>query len=159
LEAGGEGAARRRALEHAARALAKRDRTEAEIRAALERRSTNAAVIESVVAELIADGYLDDARYARRFAEDRRTLDRWGSERIARNLEGRGVARELIEAALADREAGDELAAARELLAERFPGPLEGDRQRDRAWRTLVRRGYTPELAYDAVREHSRSAA
>lgn len=154
-----EGGPRQRALGHAARALAKRDRTEAEIRAALERRNTNAEVIEAVVAELTADGYLDDARYARRFAEDRRTLDRWGSERIARDLERRGVRRDVIEAALAGRETGDELAAACELLAERFRGPLEGDRERDRAWRLLVRRGYTPELAYEAVRQHAREAA
>ena len=31
-------------------------------------------------------GYLDDARYAQRFAEDRRTLDAWGAERIERRL-------------------------------------------------------------------------
>jgi regulatory protein len=159
LEAGGEGAARRRALEHVARALAKRDRTGAEIRTLLERRGVDAETAETVLDELSGDGYLDDARYARRFAEDRRTLDRWGSERIERDLERRGIAREVIEEALADRERGDELTAACELLAERFPRSLEGDSERDRAWRMLVRRGYMPELAYEAVREHSRSAA
>ena len=38
------------------------------------------------VAELRHLGYLDDARYAQRFAEDRRTLDAWGAERIERRL-------------------------------------------------------------------------
>ena len=32
------------------------------------------------------------------------------------------------------------------------------DRERDRAWRMLVRKGYEPELAYEAVRQHARSA-
>jgi len=40
------------------------------------------------------------------------------------------------------------------LLRERFGTPLDGDRERDRAWRLLVRRGYPSELAYDAVRLH-----
>ena len=38
------------------------------------------------VASLVRDGYLDDASYARRYAEDRRNLDGWGAERIERAL-------------------------------------------------------------------------
>ena len=44
------------------------------------------------VAELREQGYLDDARFAQRFAEDRRTLDAWGAERIERRLRDAGVA-------------------------------------------------------------------
>ena len=35
---------------------------------------------------LLEGSYLDDAAFARRFAEDRRNLDGWGSERIERRL-------------------------------------------------------------------------
>jgi regulatory protein len=98
---------------------------------------------------------LDDARYAERFTADRRSLMGWGSERIEQDLARRGVAAEAIEPALAARSHDDELAAARRLLAERY-GPLPDDRARDRAWQLLVRRGYEPELAYDAVRAHAR---
>ena len=59
------------------------------------------AVADQVVTELIELGYLDDARYAERFAEDRRRLDGWGSDRIARRLRELGVDREAIEAAVA----------------------------------------------------------
>ena len=45
------------------------------------------------------------------------------------------------------------------LLSERFRGPLEDDRGRDKAWRLLVRRGYEAELAYEAVRLHERRVA
>jgi regulatory protein len=110
------------------------------------------------LADLEAGGYIDDARYARRFAEDKLALHGWGRERIARDLEGRGVAPDLIDAALAERGHESELAAATELLADRFRGSLEDDRERDRAWRLLVRRGYEPELAYEAVRAHGRAA-
>jgi SOS response regulatory protein OraA/RecX len=64
------------------------------------------------------------------------------------------VDHELIEQALAGHGTDDELATAIELLDRRFPMRFEGDRERDKAWRMLVRRGYDPELAYSAVRRH-----
>ena len=100
---------------------------------------------------------LDDARYARCFAEDRRELMGWGSERIEGDLGRRGIPAELIEAALSAHTREDELAAARGLLAERFDR-LEDDRARNRAWQLLVRRGYDAELAYDAIRAHCNAA-
>lgn len=146
-----------RALELAYRALSKRDRTVVEVRAFLERREVGAAAIDDAIAELIAARFLDDERYARLFAEDKRGIERWGSQRIERDLHRRGVAADLIEAALAHGGREDELTAAVGLLAEKLP-PAESDRDRDRAWRMLVRKGYEPELAYEAVREHGRQA-
>ncbi len=115
-------------------------------------------LIDQVVAELEATHVLDDARFAERFTEDRRSLMGWGPDRIEQELARRGIAAELIEAALSTRSRGDELEAATGLLAERFAEPLEDDRARNRAWQLLVRRGYEPELAYDAVRQHGRAA-
>jgi len=110
------------------------------------------------VAELERTHVLDDARYAERFTEDHRALLGWGPDRIEQDLLRRGVPPELIEPALAQRTREDELDAARGLLAERFSAPLEDDRERNRAWQLLVRRGYDAELAYDAVRAHARAA-
>jgi regulatory protein len=146
-----------RAIELAYRAVGYRERTVAELRAYLERKRVGPCAIDEAVAELSEAGFLDDARYARRFAEDKRQLERWGSERIARDLHRRGVAPDLIEAALADRSRDSELLSALVLLEERSPRPAD-DRDRDRAWRLLVRRGYEPEIAYEAVRRYGREA-
>jgi regulatory protein len=146
----GEG---QRALDLAYSAIATRERTEAELRAFLEKKRVDPGAIDAAVTELSRAGYLDDARYARRFAEDKRSLGRWGSERIERDLVRRGIAPEQVEAALAERAPQEELETALALLDERFARPLEGDRERARAWRFLVGRGYQPELAYDAVRQ------
>jgi regulatory protein len=132
--------------------VARRERTVAELRTALERRRVEPDAIDAAVEELSASGFLDDARYAVRFAEDKRELAQWGSERIARELARRGVAAELIDAALCDRSEQAELGTALILLEQRFPAPPADDRERDRAWRLLVRRGYAPEVAYEAVR-------
>lgn len=140
-------------------AVSVRDRTVAELRACLERKRVEPEAIEHAVGELTAEGYLDDARFALRFAEDKRTLERWGGGRIERDLHRRGVPPDLVEAAVSAREHDGELRAAIDLLAERFPVPPVGDRERNRAWQTLVRKGYEPELAYEAVRVHGRRAA
>jgi regulatory protein len=147
---------RENALKLAYRVLGSRERTEQELRDSLGRRGYASEVISSVQEELVAEGLLNDARYARLFADDRRRLDQWGSERIGADLARRGVDRELIDAALADVGRDDEMGSALDLLARRFPDTLEGDKERDRAWRLLVRRGYEPELAYAAVRAHER---
>ena len=115
--------------------------------------------IDHAVTELTRAGFLDDARFARLFAEDKRALECWGSERIERDLRRRGVHPDLVEAAVSAQERGDELSSAIELLAQRMPVAPVGDRERDRAWRMLVRKGYEPELAYEAVRTHGRQAA
>ena len=147
-----------RALGLAYRSLARRDRTEAEVRRHLEARDVEAEVVEEALAVLLEQGYVDDARYARRFAEDRRRLDAWGSERIERQLLAAGIAPEHVEAALAGQESGWELEAAVALLRRRFPQPPADDGARSRALGVLVRRGYDLELAHDAVRLHDRGA-
>lgn len=146
---------RERAIQLGYRAVGYRDRTVAELRTFLERKRVEPQAIADAVEELTAAGLLDDARYARRFAEDKRELERWGSERIARDLHRRGVAPDLIERAVADRSRSAELATAVLLLEQRVPPPRD-DRERDKAWRLLVRRGYDPEIAYEAIREHER---
>lgn len=145
-----------RALELAMRAVNARERTEQELRAFLERHRVESPVIEDAIAEMISLGFVDDTGYARRFTDDRRLLDQWGSERIAADLARRGIDRDTIESALAGVERGDELQAAIDLLDRRYQTPFGGDRDRDKAWRMLVRRGYEPELAYEAVRRHER---
>jgi regulatory protein len=147
-----------RALDLAHRAIGQRERTICELRTLLELKRVGPEAIDAAVAELCKEGLLDDARYARCFAEDKRELERWGSERIARALHRRGIAPDLIEAAVADRGRDAELTTALLLLKQRLGAPPGDDRQRDRAWRLLVRRGYAPEIAYDAVREYERAA-
>jgi regulatory protein len=144
------------ALDLAFRWLGHRDRTVAEMRRHLERKRVGPATIEAVVGELSAQGYLDDAGYARRFAEDRRRLDGWGADRIERRLRALGVADDVVADALGDRAAGDELGAAVDVLRARVRVPPGDDRGRERALGVLARRGYDLDLAYEAVRRFER---
>lgn len=142
------------ALEGAYRYLGLRDRTVAEVRKQLvEKKLVDESVAEEAIAVLVEQDYLNDARFAQRFTEDRRALDSWGNERIERRLRALGVAHELIGPALGGSGVGSELEAAAALLARRFPaGSFEDPRERQRALGMLARKGYDLELAYDAIR-------
>jgi regulatory protein len=146
-------------LEHARavawRALNRRDRTELELRGILAGKRVAPEDAEVIVGELLEAGFVDDAAFAVRFADDRRRLDAWGSERIARRLRELGVGPEHIAAAVGDQDDGDELEAALALLRRRMPVPPSTPRERDRALGMLVRKGYELELAYDALRRHA----
>jgi len=146
------------ALDVSYRYLGHRDRTTVEVRRHLESKRVEPVTIDEAVAELQAQGYLDDARYALRFTEDKRSIDAWGSDRIERRLLQAGVGPELIAAALAARDSADELDAAVAVLRRRITSPPADDRERDRALGLLVRRGYDLELAYDAIRKFASEA-
>ena len=146
------------ALDRAYRYLAQRDRTEHEMRGHLARVGVDEATIEEAVRTLTEFDYLNDARFAVRFAEDKRELDAWGAERIERRLAALGVDRDHVRAALsADSGSGGELDRAVGLLQRRFPQPPSDRQTRERALGVLLRKGYEPELAFEALASWSRS--
>jgi regulatory protein len=146
------------AFERAVGALGQRERTAAELEAWLAERGHPAAEIAAAIERLIAIGELDDERFARRYAEDKRDLRGWGADRIREALADKGLDRATIDAALAGDAPGEELARAVTLL-ERRGEPAVDEPSRARALGFLARRGYDSELAYEAVRAFERRAA
>jgi regulatory protein len=145
------------AYELALRALSYKERTESELRTWLGEREVAETEIDEVIALLIEAGAIDDASFARRYAEDKRNLAGWGPDRISKTLESRGVPREHIEAAVGGEDESAQLERAIALLGDRGFA-CESERERDRALGLLVRRGYSLELAYEAVRKVGRLA-
>jgi regulatory protein len=131
--------------------LSHRERTESELRGWLAEREVAEAEIEEVIALLIEAGAIDDRSFARRYAEDKRELAGWGPDRISSALRGRGIPQEHIDAALGGDDEEAQLERAVALLRDRrlYCG---SERERERALRFLVRRGYSLELAYEIVR-------
>lgn len=151
------------ALKHAYRYLAKRDRTEAEVRMYLEKRETDPASLEAAIAELLDLKYLDDERYVQRYVEDRRRLDGWGPVRITQGLRKMGVEASLIApaiAAVAEESEDDDVDLATELVQRRFNRrPLDGDKDRQKALRAVVSKGHSLDVAYAAVRAYEERCA
>jgi regulatory protein len=146
-------------LAEAFKYLGPRERTVAEVRAYLVRRSANVALIEAALSQLSEQGYLDDARYARCFAEDRRNLDGWGSERIYRRLLELGVDSELAHSCSESQDPEEEMQRALDLLGRKVRVAPYDPRSRQRAVELLLRRGYDSDVAYKAVRRFEELAA
>ncbi|MDQ6732206.1 MAG: recombination regulator RecX [Actinomycetota bacterium] len=152
-----------RGLELSFAYLNRRERSEQELRAQLERKGVAAETAEACLSELTAQGYVDDGRYALMFVHDKRELEGWGSERIRRGLAQRGIGRDLVDAALAEHETQwvggeSELDRALAVLARRFPIPPRERRERDRALGALIRKGFESELALDALTAYARGS-
>ena len=144
------------ALELALAYINRRERTEQELRLQLERKGIADRPAQACLEILTQDGYLDDERFALMFVHDKRELEGWGNERIARQLVARGIDRELIRSALArdesERAGGQtELDRALAVLRRRFPSPPRDRRDRDRALGVLIRKGFECDLAVDAL--------
>lgn len=142
------------ALDLAFRYLTRRERTVLEMRRYLEGKRVEPDAIEEALAQLERDGYLDDARFARQFADDKRLLEEWGADRIERRLQALGVPAQLVRDAVAVRGRSGELEAACALLQRRFPALGDDPGERRRAYGVLVRKGYDQELAWNAIRAH-----
>jgi regulatory protein len=149
-----------RALELAYRFLGRRERTVCELRQHLLGRDVDEASVSAVIEALVEQGSLDDARFTRLFVEDKRELEQWGSDRIRRALLARGIDRTMIDDVLAAEgstgSVRSELDRALAVLRQRFAIPPQGRRERERALGLLLRKGYEPELALDALYAHAR---
>jgi regulatory protein len=146
------------AFELALGALGRRERSVAELSGWLRERDVGPDDVEAVIARLVEDGVLDDERFARRFAEDKRELAGWGAERIREALVGRGISPEYVEAAVAGDSDGIQVRRASDLLARRARR-LDSEADKASALGFLTRRGYSFEIAHEAIRLGSRTDA
>ena len=110
---------RAEALAIAARALRRQDLSERGIAERLTRASVAPAAVEESLAVLARSGLVDDARFARTRAETLAERS-YGNAAIRHDLDRRGLAPDVIEAALESLET--EAERARRLVERRGPG-------------------------------------
>ncbi|UQN05520.1 RecX family transcriptional regulator [Deinococcus sp. QL22] len=143
--------ARDNLLAYAFRALGARALTAAELRAKLQRRSDDEALIEQVLERVQELGYQDDAQVAQ--AEGaRRGI---GGFRVRQTLKRRGVTAPLIDETMQARDPDDEQTSATELLSRRWPSLSRKRDPRSSAYGFLARRGFPGSVIWNAIREVS----
>ncbi len=128
----------------------RRERTTAEMLDWLLEKGYGRDDSEEAVAQLVELGELDDERFALAYADDKRVLSGWGSERIEAALSERGLGAALVARAACE-ERDQELGRAVDQLLRRGMG-VSDEIGRSKALGYLTRRGFTYELAYEAVR-------
>jgi regulatory protein len=163
-------------LDALARLLEVRSRSIAEVSRRLTEAGYRAELVQGAVERFVALGYLDDAAFARAWVESRDRAHPRGARALRDELRRRGLAADVVEAALAAREAASEgvdpdagaaaldggrvssatsdREAAARLLARRQGALLrEADprRLRSKAYGLLARSGFDPDVCREAV--------
>lgn len=132
--------------------IERKPRTTAELATALRRKGYVQEAIEGCLTRLQHNGLLDDAGYARRFAEQRATNQRKGRMLIRQELLQRGVGRSDAEEAVSAIDADVERQAALALARKRWPQTKGSDYERRmKLIGMLLRRGYSQSIAREAV--------
>jgi regulatory protein len=136
----------------ALRLLTRRDYTAKELRTRLLDRELSEDEVNSVLADLTAEGIVDDRRVAESFVRVASTVKGRGRIRISRELEQRGVDRSTIRDALTRLPVEDETETLRKVLSrKRLPARLDPAEHR-RLFAQLVRRGFSADLIAKALR-------
>lgn len=117
---------------------------------ALKALEVDAAAADEVVASLVKDRFVDDARYAGAFARQKAHLDGWGPVKIRYSLRAKGVDGSVIDEALSSLDP-ERAGAKLEKLLDAKAKSLEGDPQKNlKLIKYALSRGYD----YDQVRDY-----
>lgn len=127
--------------------LTRRDHTRVELQRKLSARGFSADAIATVIEKLAGEGYLNDRRFAERWAESSLQSGRGYGIRILHELQQRGISREMAADAVAttaaEYSAQDVLAS---IVSRRFPvfDPASSSRnEQQRVYSYLQRRGFS----------------
>ncbi|MGV0742309.1 recombination regulator RecX [Mycolicibacterium sp. XJ870] len=138
------------------RLLTVRARTRAELEGQLTKRGYPDEVSATVLDRLTDVGLIDDEDFAEQWVRSRQANAGKGKRALAVELRKKGVDKEVIDAALADIDAGAERERAEQLVRDKLRRERLTDDDELRVTRRLVgmlaRRGYGQSMALDVVR-------
>ena len=148
-------------FEYAVGALARRMRTEHELRRLLIARAAEGEAggqaIDAVVVKLKEMRYLSDARFAADYSRLRKDNQKQGRRRVAQDLAAKGVARGVVATQVGEAYAEvDEVALAREYIARkrmRRPEGANAQKEQARAMGRLLRAGFSAGTVWKVLRE------
>ncbi|MDQ5972543.1 MAG: regulatory protein [Patescibacteria group bacterium] len=119
--------------------LARRPRSEWEVRDYLKRKEYDSPTIDTILNKLSDYDYIDDAKFAQAWITNRRLLKPTSLRRLRQELIQKHVSKEVIEAALTEDE-GDETASLKEVIEKKRSQSRYQDPQKLIAY--LLRQGY-----------------
>lgn len=141
----------------ALRWLGRRELSEAQVRTRLEEKGVTRSVIDAVVTALRDAGVVDDRRVALAVARTRAHVRRQGRDRVRRELSALGLARDIVDEALAATFSDvDESALLDQAITKRLRGrmSLSDPADRRRITAALVRQGFSFAAITRALRRH-----
>lgn len=153
---GTEPLTQQQAYQYALRLLTGRDYSVAALRGKLAARGAGEEDVTAICRQLQSEGWLDDRRYAGRFADSALKEGRFYGPRLRMEMRRKGfdaaLVSEILGALLSD---SDEVAEVRAVVSRRYPGfnfSAATDRDKRRAVTFLQRRGFGISSIMQALR-------
>lgn len=147
-------------FDYAVAALARRMRTERDLRRLMRLRAEDGEAgeiaMDTVVARLREMNYLSDTRFAADYTRLRKENEKFGKRRVQQDLALKGVDKELVASTLAKAyEDVDEAALAREYIARKRmkqPSGPEAKKETVRTMNRLMRAGFSSNAIFKVLR-------
>ncbi|WKZ66250.1 MAG: RecX family transcriptional regulator [Flavobacteriales bacterium] len=135
------------ALAKARAYCARQERAQQEVRDKLYAWEVPAKDIESIISQLIGEGFLNEARFAEHFAVSKLRQKGWGLRKIEAALRQRQVSEPCIRVALKAIDREEQSGKLRELVVKRWAREKEPDafRKRQKVMAYFLRRGFASE--------------
>ena len=126
---------------------ARQERCQQEVRDKLYGWEVPSREIEPIIAQLIGEGFLNEARFAEHFAVSKLRQKGWGLRKIEAALKQKRVSDPCIGAAIKAIDQGEQVGRLRELVAKRWAREKEPVlyRKRQRVMAYFLRRGFALE--------------
>ncbi len=126
------------------------DRCHQEVRNKLIQLGVYGDTLESILAALISEGFLNEERFARSFVRGKFRIKRWGRQKIRQGLLFRQIPEMLIHKALQEIDPGEYAAALADLLKQKAAllADLPPETRVQKLYAFASGRGYEPELIW-----------
>lgn len=127
----------------------------ADIRQKILKQGLSQDETEKMLAYLVANKYIDDARYARAYAIDKVRFSGWGKIKIRMCLHAKGISDSIISEALDYIPVNEYENALEKVLSSKARSlNLKDVKERQKLYRHLASRGFESPLIISAIRNH-----
>lgn len=116
---------------------------------ALKATEGDEAAAQELVESLLQDRFVDDARYAAAFSREKSSIAGWGPVKISYALAAKGIDRQVIVAALEERDESASSARMESVLAAKYRTLKDDPQAKLKLLRFALSRGYN----YDQVKD------
>ena len=118
---------------------------------ALKATEGDEAAAQELVESLLQDRFVDDGRYAAAFAREKSSIAGWGPVKISYALAAKGIDRQVIAAALEERDESASSARMESVLAAKYRTLKDDPQAKLKLLRFALSRGYNYDQIKDTV--------
>ncbi len=111
-----------KAIQRSQAICARQERCSYDIRLKLRQWQISNVDIERIIKQLIADGFINDERYARMFVRDKSKFNKWGPQKITYTLKSKHFPDDIIKDALSEIDHANDELTLKELLSKKMKG-------------------------------------